>query len=173
METFMAKSLELGFCRDDPQGRTYRLVLRDYNGMDVDRTQIFRMTHGQALSLAAADRLIRPGRGCPAFTEQEFAAAAPAMLQILKVPDREPLTLAWEGRIAGVSIGRLSDEKVRMVCAETSPVFEDGQPDWDQRDIEILEDKAVELRRELERLELRIEERRQARAAASDHAPAP
>lgn len=169
----MVKSLELGFRRDDPQGRTYRLVLRDYDGVDVDRTQIFRMTHGQALSLAAADRMIRPGRGCPDFTEQEFAAVAPAMLEILKVPDREPLTLAWEGRISGVSVGRLSDEKVRMICDETSPVFEEGQPDWDQRAIEDLEDRAVELRRELERLELRIEERRQARAAANDHAPSP
>lgn len=168
----MVTSLELGYRQNDPDGRDYRLVLRDYNGVEVDRTLIFRMAREQALSLAAGYSGIRPGRGCPAISAEELGAATPAGLEILKVPDREPLTLAWEGRIAGVSVGRLSDEKVRMICDEISPVFEDGQPDWDLRAIENLEDKAVELRRELERLELRIEERKQARAGVNDHAPA-
>lgn len=163
----MVKALEINRA---PVFARSRLVLRDFDGFEVHRTLLFHFSDDrQAQAFAAWENLSGPGS--PAEVEGQ-------PLRILKLKEWIKPDAAWEGFIGDRSVGFFGDDIVRILAEEAHPVFEPGEPDWDLREIEKIDDRISALKAEIGVLEEERNRLRGKRAAGrapeeGTHAPAP
>lgn len=132
----------------------HALTIRTHDLGGTDYEPIVLLTEREALAVAGAHSGIDFFSKPPATT----APVAPAPITIERVPDRQPGTRAWRFRIGETLVTRekdgeiiplrLSDDHVQALERHASVLFEPGQPDWDLREIEDMEDRAVRLREE-------------------------
>jgi hypothetical protein len=137
----------------------YNLTIRTHDLGGTDYEPIVLLTEREALAVAGAHSGIDFFSNPPATTEP----VAPAPITIERVPDRQPGTRAWRFRIGETLVTRekegeiipirLSDDHVQALERHASVLFEPGQPDWDLREIENMEDRAIRFREDAEKAE--------------------
>lgn len=132
-------------------GNAWFLALRTHDLGGTDYERILRLTERQAQAL------VGPHTGISASGSLPEGSGPPLPLKIERVPVREPGTRAWRARIGDDLVTaekdgrpvalRLSDSHVEVLHRETRALFDPGEPDWMRRDVEDLEDSAIEKRK--------------------------
>lgn len=153
-----------------PSGRPdlVSLSLRTHDLGGVDYSRIALLETADAAAIAGNHTLISFQ-----FNSDELEKGIEKQpLIIERVPDREPGSLAWQMRIGDKVASRvdmkdgirktirLGDEAVHALSENARVLFADGEPDWVLREVEILEDRALELEQDAVKARERVQNAR-------------
>ena len=148
-------------------GPGYSLALREPELNETCYTHLIWLPEGLGRAICGPHTGIHMLYGA-----EPMEGVTPKPIRIERVEDREPGTRPWIMRIGDELVmatlegvtrpRRLSDEGVRALQDHAVVLFEPGQPDWDLRRVEDLEDAAIEAESVAER---RCREAQAARAS--------
>lgn len=133
-----------------PCGQNYDLAIRadDRSGGGYERIALVDKDAARAIA-GPHTNIVLQGDG--------LGQIAPEPVMIVRCADRKPGQRAWHLRVGDRLVGRvdprdqqhkpifLSDDHVRALAQYSRIGFEPGEPDWQRRDAEILEDEAYQL----------------------------
>ena len=129
----------------------FLLAVRTHDPAETYYEPILRMTKQEAYAISGSHTGIKST--FDAISVQEVQEISKSPLMIEPVQDRAPGTRAWQVRIGdrlvtrlkeGESIPvRISDDHVRDLQSYSLAEFPAGEPDWDRRYVENLEDEAA------------------------------
>lgn len=145
----------------------FRLSVREHDMSGTEYFRICSLSGKQAWSIAGDHTGIFFLHSQPA--PDHLVVHKP--LRIERVKDRKPNRRAWllfigdepvtatnsEGETIAI---RLSDGSVDSLEKNAKPVFEPGQPDWDLREVEDVEDRAVTLHQQASEMQIKADKAR-------------
>ena len=154
--------MSLGILHEKSNTKTiFSLVdYEEYGG----RETITLLTEAQAAAIAGRKNRIHPG-----FGTGISASENPADLEILRIAPEKPNSEVWKLRIAGEDVTTLSDRQVEILIEMSTPVFEPGQPDWQTRDAEKIDDEIHALEQNIHHIRQSITKLKRDRIGLEQH----
>lgn len=125
----------------------YGLYKRDYSGVEVDWTKLLKLSKEQAHAIS--------GKHTGLFLSERHTKTRvyPLNLYIKRKSDRQPHAHAWDIYIGEDKIASVPDETVKLLVEHAKVYFEEGQPNWDMRKIEDLDDLIFDADKTLKELQ--------------------
>lgn len=131
----------------------YSLALRTHDLSGTDYAPLVKLTRDLAHAISG------PQTGIHFLHGERLEGPAPEKreLSILRRKDRKPNTRSWELMAGGERLGFITDEAVLMLQKHAKVSFEAGEPNWESRQIENIDDQLHELARKTQHLQERRE----------------
>ncbi|MEP3666550.1 MAG: hypothetical protein ABJN42_07430 [Roseibium sp.] len=144
----------------------FSLTERSFDMGGVDRTHLVSLTMPQAYAITGDHTNLRMN----ASDERSGLGFEKKDLHVCRVPmeSREPNTRAWYLQTGGETIGFVTDDTVRLLQEHAIVHFEPDQPNWETREIEVMDDEIHNLQEKIENVE---ERRAAALAKMADDSP--